>query len=60
MDCRSGKMLVKQAQYVNQLNQQQQGQYGGNAYQNRYKNQNQKQNQNEGQGWIGNQNSHNN
>ena len=35
MECHSGQMTVKQAQYVNQQNQPQQGQYGGNAYQNR-------------------------
>ena len=38
---------------MNQQNQPQQGQYGGNTYQNRYKNQS----QNAGQGWRGNQNS---
>ena len=43
MDCQSGQMKVEQAQYVNQQNQQQQGQYGGNTYQNRYHNQNQNQ-----------------
>ena len=36
MDFQSGKMTVEQSQYVNQQNQQQQGQYGGNTYQNRY------------------------
>ena len=52
IDFQSGQMTVKQAQYVNQHNQQQQGQYGGNTYQNMY--------QNQGQGWRGNQNNHNN
>ena len=41
---------------MNQQNQPQQGQYGGNAYQNRYQNHS----QNAGQGWRGNQNSQNN
>ena len=42
-------MIVEQAQYVSRFNQnQQQGQYGGNTYQN--------QNQNQGQGWQNNQN----
>ena len=50
MDCQSGQMTVEQAQYVNQQNQQQQGQYGGNTYQNKYPNQN----KNQGQGWRGN------
>ena len=48
MDCQSGQMIVEQAQYVNQQNQQQQGHNGGNTYQN--------QNQNQSQGWRGNQN----
>ena len=56
MECQSGQMIVKQAQYVNQHNQPQQRQYGGNAYQNIYQNQS----QNAGQGWRGNQNSQNN
>ena len=38
MDYQSGQMTIEQAQYVNQQNQQQQGQYGGNTYQNRYQN----------------------
>ena len=41
MECQLGQMIVEQAQYVNQQNQPQQGQYEGNAYQNRYQNQNQ-------------------
>ena len=40
MECQLGQMTVEQAQYVNQYNHLQQGQYGGNAYQNRYQNQN--------------------
>ena len=43
MDCQAGHMTIEQAQYVNQQNQQQQGQYGGSTYQNRYQNQNQNQ-----------------
>ena len=56
MECQSRQMTVEQAQYVNQHNQPQQGQYEGNAYQNRYHNQN----QNAGRGWRDNQNSQNN
>ena len=33
MDCQSRQRTIEQAQYVNQQNQQQQGQYGGNTYQ---------------------------
>ena len=32
IDWQSRQMIVEQAQYVNQHNQQQQGQYGGNTY----------------------------
>ena len=56
MDCQPGKMTLEQAQFVNQLNQQHQGQYGGNTYQNRFQNQN----HNQGQGWRGNQNNQSN
>ena len=48
-DCQSGNQIVEQAQYVSRFNQiqpHQQGQYGGNNYQN----------QNQGQGWRNNQN----
>ena len=48
-ECQSGNQTVEQAQYVSRFNQsqpQQQGQYGGNNYQN----------QNQGQGWRNNQN----
>ena len=41
---------------MNQQNQPQQGQYGGNAYQNIYQNQS----QDAGQGWRGNQGNQNN
>ena len=41
---------------MNKKNQQQQGQYGGNTYQNKYQNQN----HNQGQGWRGNQNNQSN
>ena len=50
--CQSGQQRVEQAQYVSRFNQsqpQQQGQYGGNNYQN----------QNQGQGWRNTQNSQN-
>ena len=56
MDFQSGQMPVEQAQYVNQHNKKQQGEYGGNAYQNRHQNQN----QNQSQGWRGNQNNQSN
>ena len=36
IDCQSGQMTLEQTQYVNQSNQQHQGQYGDNTYQNRY------------------------
>ena len=48
-ECQSGNQIVEQAQYMSRFNQsqpQQQGQYGGNNYQN----------QNQGQGWRNNQN----
>ena len=48
-ECQSGNQTVEQAQYVSRFNQsqaQQQGQYGGNKYQNK----------NQGQGWRNNQN----
>ena len=48
-ECQSGNQTVEQAQYVSRFNHsqaQQQGQYGGNNYQN----------QNQGQGWRTNQN----
>ena len=51
-ECQSGQQTIEQAQYVSRFNQsqpQQQGQYGGNNYQN----------QNQGQGWRNNQNSQN-
>ena len=51
-ECQSGNQTVEQTQYVSRFNQsqpQQQGQYGGNNYQN----------QNQGQGWRNNQNSQN-
>ena len=38
MDYQSGQTTIEQAQYVNQSNQQHQGQYGGNTYQKRYQN----------------------
>ena len=48
--CQMGQMTVKHAHYVSRFNQnQQQGQFGGNTYQNK--------NQNQGQGWRNNQNS---
>ena len=47
-------MTVEKAQYVTRFNQQQQGPYGGNTYQN------QNQNQNQGQGWRNNQSNQNN
>ena len=44
-ECQSGQQIVEHAQYVSRFNQpQQQGQYGGNNYQN----------QNQGQGWRNN------
>ena len=52
-ECQSGQQTVEQAQYVSRFNQsqpQQQGQYGGNNYQN----------QNQGLGWRNTQNSQNN
>ena len=48
-ECQSGTQTVEQAQYVSRFNQsqsQQQGQYGGNNYQNPH----------QGQGWRNNQN----
>ena len=51
-ECQSGSQTVEQAQYVSRFNKsqpQQQGQYGGNNYQN----------QNQGQGWRNNQDQNN-
>ena len=51
-ECQSGQQTVERDQYVSRFNQsqpQQQGQYGGNNYQN----------QNQGQGWRNNQNQNN-